>query len=103
MPRSLRLLVAVIVTIGIAISASYSVGARASLKKGKTMEERPHPLMVTLHGGRTYLAGFPIIVAVEVHNVSEQDFEPLPFFDLFTVPGDEMSPARYIRDRSRAR
>lgn len=46
---------------------------------------RNYELKVTCD--RSYLAGFPLIVGVEVRNVSSNIWDTLPFFDLFTVPG----------------
>jgi hypothetical protein len=51
------------------------------------MDNAPHDYALTLSCERTYLAGFPLIVAVDLHNVSHNALDLVPFFDLFTVPG----------------
>ena len=42
---------------------------------------------------RSYDSGLPFLVAVELANVSRNEIDLLPFFDLFTFP----SPVSFIR------
>lgn len=56
-------------------------------KKGKAMGEKPHSFTLKITCDRTYLAGFPILVEVEVRNVDPHLITGIPYFDMFTVPG----------------
>ena len=67
--------------------AVFAAAPQGQTKKGKTMDDRPHSFTLKLATDRTYLAGFPIIVEIEVRNVDPNLITAVPFFDLFTVPG----------------
>jgi hypothetical protein len=57
------------------------------LEKANTMDEIKHNFTLSLHAEKSYLTGFPFIVAVEVRNVSQNLHDLLPYFDLLTDPG----------------
>ena len=90
MKRDRHFLIVLVALFAVAVCASlasHAAGTRGTTNKGKTMDDHHHAFTLTLHCNRTYLAGFPFIVAVEARNTSSNQFELLPFFDLFTVPG----------------
>jgi hypothetical protein len=51
------------------------------------MGEKPQSFTLKITCDRTYLAGFPILVEVEVRNVDPHLITGIPYFDMFTVPG----------------
>jgi hypothetical protein len=84
----LRLLVGILLLAGLGMSPSApAAGSKRAAKKGKTMDETPHAFTLKVTCDRSYLSGFPMMVAVEIRNVSKNHHALLPFFDLFTVPG----------------
>ena len=80
---------ACIATLLAAWAASVAVADKSDGKaqKGKAMGEKPHSFTLKLTCDRAYLAGFPILVEVEVHNIDPHLITGIPYFDLFTVPG----------------
>jgi hypothetical protein len=73
-----------------AASLAWAVQATAKpdrLKKANTMDEIKHNFTLSLYAEKSYLTGFPFIVAVEVRNVSPTLHDLLPYFDLLTDPG----------------
>jgi hypothetical protein len=82
--------VVMLTTILLAACAGRAAPAAAShskTEKGKTLADRPHSFTLKITTDRTYLAGFPLIVEVEVRNIDPNLITASPFFDLFTVPG----------------
>jgi hypothetical protein len=87
MIRKPGLRMAALTTILVAACAGWAAHARpqSTTAKGKTMDKHPS-FSLSLAADRTYLAGFPIIVQVEVRNIDPALITGVPFFDLFTVP-----------------
>jgi hypothetical protein len=71
----------------VAAACAHANGARSARQKGKTMHESESPITLTVAAEPHYLAGFPLLVAVELRNVSPGVHRLLPYFGLFTVPG----------------
>jgi hypothetical protein len=69
------------------IWAGPAVAKRDRLKKANTMDEIEHNYTLSLYTEKSYLTGFPFIVAVEVRNVGPTVHDLLPYFDLLTDPG----------------
>lgn len=84
------LVTALLLTVCVSVS-SNAIAQRSPSQKGKIMNDTKDPYTLTLICDRTHLAGFPLLVAVELRNVSNT-FTTLPFFDLFTVP----SPVSFV-------
>ena len=62
------------------VAGSGAMGAE------KITNDNKDPVRLALTCDKTYLAGFPLLVAVDLHKV-DNSFELFPFFNLFTVPG----------------
>jgi hypothetical protein len=67
--------------------AAPAAGKGGSAKKAKSMGESTTFYSLKLICNASYLAGFPLLVAAEVRNVSATHYDNIPVFDLFSVPG----------------
>jgi hypothetical protein len=70
-----------------AASVAMADTSDGKAKKGKAMGEKPHSFTLKITCDQTYLAGFPILVEVEVRNVDPHLITGIPYFDMFKVPG----------------
>jgi len=51
------------------------------------MDAQPGPITLTVSCDDEYLAGFPMLVAVELRNVATNLFQPFEPFEFFNGPG----------------
>lgn len=69
------------------LPAVSAADQRSARQKDKTMDDKAGPIILTLTCDKEYVAGFPLIVAVELRNVSSNVFESFRRFGLFNAPG----------------
>jgi hypothetical protein len=82
-PRALSLFSAALLVMVADRGTSDAEDLRISRQEGNDTKD---PVTLALTCDKKYLAGFPLLVAVELHK-AEDSFELFPFFDLFTIPG----------------
>lgn len=68
------------------VFAAASASGRAS-QKNKIIDDDRGPVSLTLSCDKEYVAGFPLIVAVELRNLETNLFESFRRFGLFAAPG----------------
>jgi hypothetical protein len=74
-------------SIGVLCAGAPAAGKGGAAKKGKSMEGSATPYALKIKCNDSYVAGFPLLVALEVSNISKNHHTDLPIFDLFLVPG----------------
>ena len=76
-----------VLSIAVLCTAASAAGKGGDAKKGKSMEESTTHYALKITSNHSYVAGFPLLVAVEIRNVSVNCYDMFPVFDIFRVPG----------------